>query len=76
MEEGGLLLSDAVLSADGPVDLADVVHDERLDHRLDTLLQTLVVVSGKDNIQMKVAISDMTVSIWKDLSFFLLSELC
>jgi len=75
VQEGGLLDSNAVLRGDATVYLAAVVHHEGLNDVLGSLLQTTVFVARQDDVQMQVAIADMSVAVWQNELFLLRGEL-
>ena len=74
MQEVGLLLADSVLSANAALHFADVVHHKGLDCRLCTFLKALILVAWQDHIQVEVAVADVTVTIWQNLSLFSVGE--
>lgn len=74
MQEGGLLLADSVLGAYTAVYLANVVHHERLDHGLGTLLKAFIVVAIEHHVQMQVPVADVTVAVGQNSLFFVRSE--
>ena len=75
VQEGGLLLANAVLGRNATVNLAAVVHHEGLNDVLCTLLQASVLIARQNNVQVKVTITDMTVAIRKDQFSFLSRKL-
>ena len=75
MQEVRFLLADSVLCGNTAANLAAVVHDEGLDHAFGPLLQASVFVAWQHNVQVQVAIADVTVSIWKDKLFFFRGKL-
>ena len=75
VQESWFLLANAVLCRDAAIDLAAVVHHEGFNHILGSLLQASVFITWQDNVQMKVSIADVSVSIWQDKLFFFSREL-
>jgi len=70
VKERRLLLTDAMLGTDATIHLANVVHHKWLYYVLSALLQAYIVVAGQNDVQMKVSVADMTVTVW--LNFLLL----
>ena len=75
VQEGGLLLPDAVLRGHTPVHLATVVHHERLDHVLRPFLEASVFIAGQHDVQVQVTVADMPVAIGENKLFLFLGKL-
>ena len=63
VQEGWLLLPDAMLRRHTAVNFATVIHHKRLDHILRPFLEASVFIAGQDDVQVKVAVADMAVAI-------------
>ena len=74
VQEGWLLLPDAMLRRHAPVHLATVIHHKRLDHILRSFLEASVFIAGQDDVQVEIAVADMAMAIRQNQLLLLFGE--
>ena len=67
VQEACLLEADAVLGADAASCFFDEVHDERLDHVIQLLLEGFVLVARDGDVQVQVAVANVAETGGQDL---------